>query len=137
MDRSAKVRGRWLALIALAIGVAVVGGEGLLFSLLTGRPMHFASDVEPFNALIVAFPFLVLAAMRNSDLLPWLTGLALQLALWGYALQNGVSYQRNPDGSGANIGLGLMIIASPIFITLACLAAAAVQRAWRAEAAPE
>lgn len=117
----------------MLIGVGIVGLEALLFSLLSGRPMTFASDVEPVNAFIVAFPFLILAAIRNSDLLPWLTGLALQLALWGYALHNGVSYQRKPDGTGANIGLGLIMIASPIFITLACLAAAAVQRALRTD----
>lgn len=120
---------RWsLLLAALLIGVGVVAADNLLFSLLTGRPVHFAGDVEPANAVTVAFPYLILALVGGRRLLPWAVGLAFTLGLWGYLLYDGVSYQWHPDGSGANIGLGLIMMASPIFITPLVLAVHAWQR---------
>jgi hypothetical protein len=62
--------------------------------------------------------------------LPWLIALALTLALWGNLLFEGVSYQRHPDGSGANIGIGLIMMASPIAIAAIGLAVHALQQ-WR------
>ena len=118
----------WLMVIALSIGVGVVAAENILFTSLTGRPLVFASDVEPVTAVLVAIPYLGLALARARRLLPWIVGLALTLALWGYALYSGVSYQWNPDGSGANIGLGLMMLASPFIISPIVLGVHALQR---------
>jgi hypothetical protein len=112
------LRGRLLAaLLALVIGVLVVAVNALLFTLLTGRPLVYANDVEPYQVTIVAIPFLVLALIGVGDRRPWQVGLALTLALWGFILLDGVRYQWNPDGSGANIGLGLIMMISPLFIT--------------------
>ena len=119
---------RWLLLVALLIGVVVVAADDFLFSVLTGRPLSFASDVEPVNALVVAIPYLVLALAGARRVPPWAVGLALTLSLWGYGLYDGVSYQWHPDGSGADIGLGLIMLASPVFITAAVLAVHFVQR---------
>lgn len=118
----------WLTVIALSIGVGVVAADSILFSSLTGRPMVFASDVEPINAVLVAIPYLGLAFAGAKRLLPWIVGLAMTLSLWGYALYSGVSYQWNPDGSGANIGLGLMLLASPFVISPIVLGVYALQR---------
>ncbi|MEA3003922.1 MAG: hypothetical protein QOH81_2710 [Sphingomonadales bacterium] len=118
----------WLFSVAVIIGVLVIAGENILFSLLTGKPTSFSSDVEPVNALLVAIPFIILALIGTTKLLPWLVGLALTLLLWGYALYSGVSYQRHPDGSGADIGLGLIIMASPVFISAIVLAVYAALR---------
>ena len=49
--------------LALGMGVAVVAAENILFSLLTGRPLGFAADVEPITVAIVAAPFLILALL--------------------------------------------------------------------------
>jgi hypothetical protein len=116
----------WPLAAALGIGIGVVAAESILFSLLTGRPLVFAADVAPINAIEAAAPFVVLALLR-ARLLPWLIGLALTLAAWGWLLFEGVSYQWHPDGSGADIGLGLIMIAAPIWITAPCLIAHAMQ----------
>ena len=108
-------------LLAVAIGVAVVAICDGLFTLLTGRPITFESDVAPFQVGIVAAPFLVLAILGVRQRRPWLVGLALTFSLWGYYLFEGVRYQWSPDGSGANIGLGLIMLASPLVITPICV----------------
>lgn len=118
----------WLVIIALSIGVGVVAAKAALFTSLTGRPLVFSWDVAPVNALLVAIPYLGLALAGATRLLPWLIGLALTLSLWGYSLYSGVRYQWNPDGSGANIGLGLMMMVSPFIILPIVLGVDAVQR---------
>ena len=121
MTEEKRLPGWWLVAGAVAIGVIVVGATNLAFSLLTDRPFAFAGDVEPFQVALVAFPFLMLALVGARMWLPWLLGLTCTLLLWGWYLFDGVSYQWNPDGSGANIGLGLILLASPFFITALCL----------------
>ena len=114
----AELKSRFLAvLLALAIAVGVVVGSAALFTLLTGRPFEFAADVLTFQLAIAAAPFLALAIIGVRNRRPWLVGLWLTLALWGYFLFEGVRYQWNPDGSGANIGLGLIMLFSPLVIT--------------------
>jgi hypothetical protein len=56
----------------------------------------------------------------HAEKAPWVVRLAFTVLLWGYYLYSGVSYQWHPSGTGANIGLGLMMLISPIFITAAC-----------------
>ena len=118
----------WLIVIALSIGVAVVAAKKFLFSSLTGRPLVFVSDVDSVNAILVAIPYLCLAFAGTKRLLPWLVGLALTLSLWCYALYSGVNYQWNSYVGGANIGLGLMMLASPFFISPIVLGVHALQR---------
>lgn len=115
---------------APAIGVAVVAGQALLFTGLTGRPLELGASwgVFLFQVLLVAAPFLLLALIGTRRKSPWLVALALTLALWGYYLFDGVSYQLSGDASGANIGLGLILLASPLFIAGAALAAHAWSR---------
>lgn len=105
------------------------GGTDLAFSLLTGSPLDLADEWAGFlfQMLIAAAPFAFLALAGIGDRLPWLVGLGLTLALWGYALFDDVSHQWHPDGSGANIGLGLVMLASPLFIAGACFGACAWQ----------
>jgi hypothetical protein len=105
-----------------------VAGQGILFSLLTGRPLAYSSDVEPVQAIIAAIPYLALAIAGAGRMRPWLVGLSLTLFLWGFLLYDGVSAQWHPDGSGANIGLGLIMLASPFFITPIVLGVHAAQQ---------
>jgi hypothetical protein len=112
------MRSRWrLILAAAAIGVAVVAVKEVAFTLLTGRELTFAADVEPYNATQVAIPFLALALVGARTLLPWFVGLVLTVSLWGYALYRAVRYQWNSDDSGVDIGLALIMIFSPLFLT--------------------
>ncbi len=120
-------------LLAIAIGVVttvlLVGG----WSLLTGRPLRLGEEwlVYLGNMALVAAPFVVLALAEIKSKLPWLVGLALTLSFWGYVLYRGVSYQWNPDGSGADIGLGILAIFSPLPITLICVAVHLAEKRWR------
>jgi hypothetical protein len=52
----------------------------------------------------------------------------LAFALWSYYLFDGVRYQWSGDRSGAKIGLGLVLLASPLLISIACIAAHLVGR---------
>jgi hypothetical protein len=108
----------------------VVAGEALGFSALTGRPLDLAAErgVLLFQVAIVAAPFLLLALAGTRDKLPWLVAFALTLALWGYLLFDGVRYHWSGDTSGANIGLGLILLVSPLVIAGAAMAAYAWRR---------
>ena len=105
---------------ALAIGLLVVAAVNAALSLSDGRPLDLRGDWGFYliEMLLVAIPFGLLALTGIRTLLPWLVGLALTLALWGYFVFDGVTGQ-----PGANFGLGLVIILSPLIITFACLAA--------------
>jgi hypothetical protein len=116
--------------LAIVIGPAIVAGEALAFAALTGRPVDLSAEggVLLFEMLIVAAPFLLLSLAGTSDKLPWLVAFALTFALWGYFLFDGVRYQWSGDTSGANIGLGLIMLVSPLFITGAAMAVYAWRR---------
>jgi len=117
-----------LVLYALGIGAGGVAFTKLGFAGLTGRPLNFSFTVDLLQMVIVAIPFLVLAMGGVRARLPWLTGLALTAALWGYFLFEGVRYQWSGDTSGANIGLGVIMLASPLLISFACIAAYVIER---------
>lgn len=114
--------------LALAIGLVVAGGTAIAFSLLTGRSLSQEWGVIFLQALLISIPFIAVALTGTLRKAPWFVGLVLTAALWGYVLYDGVSYQWHPDGTGANIGLGLIMLASPVFITAICLAVYRLQR---------
>jgi hypothetical protein len=116
-------------LLALAIGFGTVAFELGALALLTGLPLSVEGwPIHLLNALGVAFPFGLLALAGVRTRLPWAVGLVLTFALWAWFIYEGVSYQWNPDGSGANIGLGMILLASPMIIATAVFAAHATQR---------
>lgn len=107
--------------LALAIGPLVAGGTAITFSLLTGQSLSDEWGIIAWQALLVSLPFIAVALTGTVRKAPWLAGLALTVALWSYYLYDGVAYQRHPDETGANIGLGLIMLVSPVFITVTCL----------------
>ena len=114
--------------LALAIGPLVAGGTAVAFSLLTGRSLSHEWGNIALQALVVSVPFIAVALTGTLRKLPWLVGLALTVTLWGYSLYTGVNYQWHPDGTGADIGLGFMMLASPVVITAICLGVHWLQR---------
>lgn len=56
-----------------------------------------------------------------------MTGLVLTALLWGYALFDGIRVQAN-DNASPDETLGLLLLASPLIISLACIAAYASTR---------
>jgi hypothetical protein len=118
----------WLLFAALLIGVGIVTATNIALSLLTGRPFSFFSHVGVVQMMLVAFPFVLLALLGARHWLPWIAGIVPTVALWSWILFQGVRYQRNPDGSGADIGLGLMLLGSPLVIAAICVGIFARQK---------
>ena len=111
-----------LFLAASLIGIISVVTYWLVWSDYTGRPMSDISGLF-WESLRTAVPFLLLASLGIKKPLPWVVGLALTLALWGYGLYDTLTYWGS--GRGANIGLGLIFLVSPVAISVACLGSAA------------
>ena len=106
--------------------------EGLLFSVLTDRPLTYVSGVEHIFAVIVAIPYLMLAGFNVRTLRPWLMGLFLTLSLWSFALYSRVSSARNPsDESGENLVLLILLFLSPLYISAAVMATYATRKTRR------
>ena len=116
--------------IALLIGPVVAFGTALLHSILIRRPFDWGAEayVLSFEALMVAAPFLLIAMTGTRYKLAWLTAFTLTFAFWGYLLFDGVRYHWSGDTSGADIGLGLIMLASPIVITAATMGIYAWER---------
>jgi apolipoprotein N-acyltransferase len=106
-----------LVCIALGIGVAAVA----LTRLTSGRPFA-VSQLDLMQLMMVSIPFLVLALGGIRTRLPWLIGLALTLALWVFVSFANVG--RAPTGAG----LSLLLLASPLIIAIACIAAYAIEQ---------
>jgi hypothetical protein len=113
-----------LALVTAAVilGAFVVIADVVLFGALLDRKPDFSEPlVLIVRGLLVAAPFLCLAYRGSTRLLPWLTGIALTLWLWWRFLQDGVAYQRAPDGSGVDMAFALLMLVSPAFIGVLCV----------------
>jgi hypothetical protein len=111
-----------LTLAAICFGAFVVVADRVLFGTMLSRPIDFSEpDVLIINGLLAAAPFILLAYRGSRRLLPWLTGIALTLWLWWRFLQDGVAYQRAPDGSGVDMGFALLMLVSPAFIGALCV----------------
>ena len=109
-----------LVFAALGIGVALVA----LAHLASGGPLA-VSILDLMLLIMVAIPFLVLAMGGIRDRLPWLTGLVLTAAIWVYILFG--DHQPSGGGrSGTGTGFGLFVLASPLLISIACIAAYAI-----------
>jgi hypothetical protein len=106
---------------ALAIGIFTVSAVTGIHSMLTGARLNLAEELPIFlfQILVVSIPFLLLALLNIRSALPWLVGVILTGALWSYYLYDAVSH--HGDGRGANIGLGLILLASPFVISTICL----------------
>lgn len=107
-----------LLLLALAIGLGVVAGESALYSALTGQSWELSSNLDLWRVAIVASPFTVLALLPVRRVVPWAMAVAVTLLLWGWFLYDTVDYFAHPDGSGANIGAGILMFAVPFVISI-------------------
>jgi hypothetical protein len=104
-----------LLAVAIALGITVVLGEQFVFAAALGRSIDLGeTDVLFMNAVLVAIPFLLLAARSTARLLPWLVILFLTLALHWWWLAKGIAYQRSPDGSGVDMLGALIMLFSPL-----------------------
>jgi hypothetical protein len=111
----------WAALLGLGIGVLTVVIATGVISIVDRRPLNLADEAPMFllQIILVALPFLFMAFLGIVGRVPWLVGIGLTAALWGYALYDALS--GGSDGGRMNYGLSLLLLASPILITFACL----------------
>jgi len=107
---------------ALAIGIFTVSAVAGIHSMLTGARLSLAQELPIFlfQILLVSTPFLLIAVLSIRSAFPWIVGIILTGALWGYYLYDAVSHYG--EGRGANIGLGLILLASPLAISAVCVA---------------
>ncbi|MBH1942968.1 hypothetical protein I5L01_01860 [Erythrobacter sp. YJ-T3-07] len=104
--------------VAIAFSLATVLGAFTISRSATLSYSQLADEkwILLFNVVWVAFPFLVLTIAGIERRTPWLFALVSTLALWGtFAVS-----ARNGSGD-VNIGMGLLMLASPFAITALAL----------------
>ncbi len=105
--------------IALVIGVVVVAICNTLWAVIGGFPLlSLWDDASIFQVLIASAPFLLLALLGISARRPWVVALILTVAFWAFYAY---VITRPYEGGGANIGLGILMMFSPLPIAGASL----------------
>lgn len=116
---------RFMLLVAgLAIGIVTLVTFMIIHSFFTGVDFQVEDGLSflAIQAGWISFPFLILAVLGINRKLPWITGVTLTIALWGYSLFDAISTW--DTDRGANIGLGLILLLSPGIITVVSLVVA-------------
>lgn len=120
-------------LALLAAGLIVIASDAAT-SLAIGEPVISdgafgsidAPDVAVLRLFFAGLPLFLLAIRNVRRRTPWLLAIALTSAFWCYFVWQVWQDSLTGFAGGANIGLGLIMMASP-FVTIVCLAA---WRAW-------
>ncbi|QCB38914.1 hypothetical protein E5554_14385 [Sphingobium sp. PAMC28499] len=111
-----------LIALAVTLGFVIQGADRVLFSSALGRPVAIDEpSIFVLNALFTAMPLIALAFQGRQHVVPWLAGLGVSAWLTWWWLQKGIAYQRNPDGSGVDMGGAFAMLLAPFVITAACL----------------
>lgn len=115
---------QWL--LVVLVPIVCVGFGGWAFWAATNRAGQFLQEpmVAAWQAIWVAAPFLILAlvASRRRSVnfgsqgvtLAWILGIALTIGFYWLFYYEGYTYWRDEGSGGANIGLGLLMLASPV-----------------------
>jgi hypothetical protein len=130
-----RLTGIWAGLLALLSGpftIAVINGCLFLIwgSDLSDITRHLEEEwgILLVNAVLVSFPFGCLALERVEAIKPWVTAAILTALVWALPLAD-VLVRRG--AGGANIGLGFLLLLSPVIITAVALAVASGVRPGR------
>ena len=106
----------WVLALVLRIRVGVSPNLGEEWSVLL------------FNGVWTSWPLVAWAVLARSRA-PLAAGLLVALLAWGYAGWDAVRYHIGGEGGGANIGLGLMLLALPALMLAVMAATHAMARA--------
>ena len=114
-----------LLLLAIAATIAIVFAANALTDLVLGDRLFGDSGLGFIDAPDVAFlhlaftglPFLALAVLGEGRRANWLVSIGLTLVSWGYAVWQVWKDSLTGFAGGANIGLGLIMMAAPVLIT--------------------
>lgn len=108
--------------LALALGFAVEVLDTALFTHALGRPFTVSEPAAwVVNALLTAMPLIALAFQARQHVVPWIMGFVFSAGLRWWWLQKGIAYQRNPNGSGVDLGGAVVMLFAPFAIAGACL----------------
>jgi hypothetical protein len=99
-----------------SVALALVFLPGVVLSVLTGPLPGEEWPFALFYGLLLAVPFAYLALDGTRHWLPWLVATLLTALSWGALSASVISSAR--DQTGANIGMGLLMLASPVVITV-------------------
>lgn len=107
---------------ALVLGFGVQGAITVLFCKALSRPISIGEPIGfVLNALLTAMPLIALALQKRQHFVLWLASLGVSTWLAWWWLQKGIAYQRNPDGSGVDMGGAMIMLLAPFAITASCL----------------
>jgi ABC-type transport system involved in cytochrome c biogenesis permease subunit len=110
--------------MAVAIGILITFGERIVFAVALGRSIDLSEPgVFVMNTALVAIPFLLLAKRSSGRVVPWLLAIAATAWVHWWYLSMGIDYQRAPDGSGVPMFEALVVLLSPLPISLLALIA--------------
>lgn len=130
MHKTSLVKGLWVW--SLVYPLVVVWLVDVVISVMLGRDMALASEwlVKVFQMAIAAMPFVALAvcgevllgrgdrrSLRGLRFAAICIG-AVSVVLWGAFYLDGVLAWRSNGLGGANIGLGLLVVFSPVVLSL-------------------
>lgn len=118
-----RVRGA-LLILALCAGAVLVFVANAATDLVLGRTPFEDGTLGSIDAIDVAYmhlaftsgPMVMLAAFGNRSRLLWATAIALTSAFWAFAVHQIWRASRTGFEGGADIGLGLIMLASPLFV---------------------
>jgi hypothetical protein len=113
-------------LIALLIGlgtVALTNADSILAG--GAGPLGEIWPILTFHVLLVALPFIVLSIVPRAGRASWLTACILTAIVW--TLPSVDQLVRKGEG-GANIGLGIFMLISPLLILGGAMATRAAAR---------
>ena len=120
-------RGYLLALSLALIAVALFYGvSSIIFGAPRGELLTEGWPLLLFQVVIAGAPFGVLAHRGIRTKLPWIVAVVLTVCFWSALLYSGWLVMR--DQTGANIGMGWLMLLSPFFISGAALIAADLAR---------
>ena len=113
-----------LLLMAIVGGVILVVAGNLVADLVLDRipfadgTLGFidAPDVAVLDFVCTSLPMVVLALVGTRSRVLWLTALLLGITFWAYFIYQIWQDSLSGFAGGANIGLGLIALASPFFI---------------------
>ena len=99
---------------SVVIGFVVIATCNTVWAATRGvSVLQLWDDTSPLQVLFAGSPYVVLAVFGISARRPWIVGLCLTAAFWGYYLWKITTF--NGIG-GADIGLGILMMFSPILI---------------------
>lgn len=106
--------------VSLAIGLAVVTMCNTVWSVTRGAPiMTRWGEQSPVHVVLAGLPYFILAICGIRARNAWIAAPSLTAGFWGYYLWDIAHYA----GVGANIGIGILMIFSPIAVTAGALLA--------------